>query len=229
MNKNLSLKEMLGAQVASMVSDGDVLAIGTGTTVDAAIVAIGKRVKEESLKVSGVTSSVSSARLCFEYGISILDSSYAGQLVFGFDGADAINDKKQAIKGKGGAMLKEKILASKVSKFIVVADESKLCKDLAKSCPVPVEVIPEALSRVEKELVKLGASDMNVRLGKSGESLHGPIFTEFGGNIIDVTFKVIEDGLEDEIKKITGVIESGLFLSQIDEVIIGSNSGITRI
>ena len=148
---------------------------------------------------------------------------YRGYLSWGFDGADQVTKAKWAIKGKGGAMLQEKILAKRCKEFIIIVDETKVVSELGKGCPVPVEVVPEALVLAEEGLKGAGAVEVTVRVG-SGK--HGPVITERGNIILDATFPSITEHLEGEVKSIIGVVDSGLFIGYASEVLVAGAQGI---
>ena len=217
------MKEIVAKELAKRIKDGDVIGVGTGTTVDAALVEIEKRVRAEGLRVSVVPTSYQSSWRCHEIGLSVLYPAYKGELAWGFDGADQINDQRWAIKGKGGALLQEKILAARCKKFIIIVDESKVVKKLGVGCPIPVEVIPEALVLVEKGLKEIGASELVIR---TGTGKHGPVITEKGNIIIDAQFSEIHENLEKDIKCLLGVVESGLFTHYASEVLVANASGV---
>jgi ribose 5-phosphate isomerase A len=220
------MKEKVAQEIAKRVRNGDVLGVGTGTTVDAALVAIGKRISQEGLTVSAVPTSYQSAWRCQELGIHVLYQAYQGQLSWGFDGADQVTRDRWAIKGKGGAMLQEKLVAKRCKTFTIIVDDSKVVSQLGAGCPVPVEVFPEAKAIVEDGLRQLGASELSLRAG-SGK--HGPIITEKGNIILDATFSRIEAGLEQEIKSLTGVVESGLFIGYVSEVLVADAKGVVSL
>lgn len=219
------MKEIVGREIAARVTNGDVIGVGTGSTVDAALTEIGRKVKSEGLRVSVVPSSYQSAWRCQELGLSVLYPGYRGELSWGFDGADQVTKERWAIKGKGGALLQEKILAARCKKFTIIVDESKVVPALGVGCPIPVEVIPEALAVVEQRLASLGASSFTLR---SGSGKHGPIITERGNLILDAQFSSIGATLERDIKSIVGVVESGLFIGYAAEVLVAGASGVER-
>ena len=218
------MKEIVALEIAKRVVDGDVLGVGTGTTVDAALVAIGKRVAQEGLRISIVPTSYQSAWRCQELGLTVMYPGYNGTLGWGFDGADQVTRPRWAIKGKGGAMLQEKLLAKRCAKFVVIVDESKVVDRLGEGCAIPVEVIPEGLLVAQQGLRDLGATELVIRTG-SGK--HGPVITEKGNLIVDASFRTIEQGLERDIKSLTGVVESGLFVGYISEVLVANSKGVT--
>jgi ribose 5-phosphate isomerase A len=217
------MKEIVAQAIAKRVKDGDVIGVGTGTTVDAALNAISARVRAEGLRLTVVPSSLHSAWRCQELGFTVLNPGYRGYLSWGFDGADQVNGRRWAIKGKGGAMLQEKILAKRCKSFIVIVDEQKVVTDLGVGCPVPVEVIPEALVLAEEGLRGLGATQVTLR---SGSGKHGPVITERGNIILDVSLPGVTERTEQEIKMLTGVVDSGLFIGYVSEVLVGGEKGI---
>lgn len=134
-----------------------------------------------------------------------------------FDGADEVDPQHNLIKGRGGAMFKEKLLIKSSGKSYIVIDKSKIVNKLGCNFPIPVEVFPGALNLVENEIRQLGASEITLRLAGGKD---GPIFTENGNFILDVRFRDIAPDLEQELKSITGVIESGLFIGYDVEVVV---------
>ena len=128
-----------------------------------------------------------------------------------FDGADEVDPDRNLIKGRGGAMFKEKLLIRSSGKTFIIVDI------LGSKFPIPVEVFPHALSYVEKELRRLGASEISLRPAHGKD---GPILTENGNFILDTRFHYIDASLEEQLKTITGVIESGLFINYDIEVVV---------
>jgi len=217
------MKEAVGKAIAEKVENGDLIGVGTGTTVDAALRAIKTRIEKESLSVQVVPSSLASAWTCEKIGLNVLYSGFKGKISWTFDGADEVDNDLRLIKGKGGALLQEKILAVRSNAFLVVVDESKLVSKLGENCAVPVEVVPEAVSYVEEKLLELGAVNVVVR---TGNAKHGPTITEAGNIILDAKFSDIAASLPEHIKSIVGVVEHGIFPNQATEVWIASPSGI---
>lgn len=217
------MKEIVAKEIAKRVKNGDVLGVGTGTTVDAALEAIGKRVAQEGLLVTVVPTSYQSAWRCQELGLTVMYGGYRGYLSWGFDGADQVTNERWAIKGKGGALLQEKILAKRCKHFVIIVDESKVVSQLGIGCPIPVEVIPEARLLAEDGLRSLGASELVIR---SGSGKHGPTITERGNIIIDASFPKVTADLETRVKSLVGVVESGLFIGYAHEVLVASAAGL---
>ena len=224
--KRMSMKERVAEEIAKRVKNGDVLGVGTGSTVDLALIRIGERVKAEKLTVHVVPTSYESAWDCEQRGLHVLSPGYLQELSWGFDGADEVDPELSLVKGRGGAMLKEKILAAKCKKFVVIVDDSKLVKKLGEKFPIPVEVIPEARGLVERKLKSLGAKTIELR---EGGKKHGPVITEAGNIILDCTFGSLSKNSERDIKSIVGVVESGLFIGYASEVLIGSEAGVRSL
>jgi ribose 5-phosphate isomerase A len=221
-------KDLVGREVAKRVMDGDVIGIGTGSTVRAAVKAIGERIQKEGISIAALTTSVDSSMLCAEYGIRSLDPfSERDDLRFGFDGADEVDPQGRLIKGQGGAMLREKILAARCKELVIIVDDSKLVQRLGQRFPVPIEVIPEAWFQVQQRVVRYGAD--RVELRRAGTGYGAPVISERGNLILDAEFKVagIKADAEVMLKSITGVVETGLFLNHATEVLVSSSTGVS--
>ena len=199
--ENKEAKEALAQKVLNKVKDGQTIGFGSGTTSYITAVKIGEKVQKEHLNITAVPTSNEIQKVCEHYGIKI-GNLIENELDWAFDGADEAELKnKWLIKGKGKAMFKEKlnIIASPITYILV--DNTKMVDYLGQKCKVPIEVFTQALKYVSKELEKLGAKDITYRG-----------FTENNNGILDVKFDKIEKDLEKQVKAITGVIESGLFL-----------------
>ena len=134
-----------------------------------------------------------------------------------FDGADEVDPDRNLIKGRGGALFKEKLLISSSNRTFILVDESKQVSFLGSRFPVPVEVFPMAFPYVEREIRAMGASRTQLRPAKGKD---GPVITESGNLILDAWFSNIHSSLEKEIKSVTGVIENGLFMGYDVEVMV---------
>lgn len=217
-------KELVAKELVKRLKSGETIGVGTGSTVNACLVEIGKRVVAENLSLQVVATSYESGWRCQQLGLTVLQREFRGELAWGFDGADEVDPNRWLIKGKGGAMLMEKILAAKCKQYVVVVDDSKIVDKLGVKCPVPVEVIPGAVSIVEKGLAKLGAREVIMR---RGTGIFGPVVSECGNIILDCTFDKIEADLERQIKSIVGVVESGLFIGYATEVLVAGKNGVS--
>lgn len=212
---NRNEKESVAKQIAAKVKDGDVIGVGSGSTVYVTLFAIADKIKAEHLTIEVIPSSMEISLACIQLGIpqtSLLNKKPD----WTFDGADEVDKECNLIKGRGGALFKEKLLIRNSAETYILVDSSKYVNRLGEKFPVPVEVFPSALSYVENELRTLGAENVELRMAKGKD---GPIFTENGNLLLDARFHRIENNLEERIKAITGVIESGLFIGYNVQVI----------
>ncbi len=210
-------------EAVKLVEDGMVLGIGSGSTVELFLKELGKRIRSEELEIYGVPSSYQSHIVAVENGIKVVDLIQFPELDLCIDGADQIDSSLNCIKGGGGALTREKIVASASKRFVIIADESKLVEKL--SMPVPVEVMAFAYGFVAKEIEKIGGS-CNLRIG-SGKV--GPVVSDNGNFIVDCDFGIVENPKELEVKLnlIPGVVENGIFCSSmVDRVIVGTEDGV---
>jgi ribose 5-phosphate isomerase A len=216
---NRAAKEEVGRRVAGNVEDRQVIGVGSGSTALVAIQAIADRIRREGLRISAICTSAEVTLACAAAGIpvtSLLDR----RPDWYFDGADEVDAARNMIKGRGGAMYMEKILMRSAAKTYILVDQSKLVSRLGEKFPVPIEVLPVALHLVERELVRLGVVDMALRPAGGKD---GPVISEHGNLILDVRFREIHQSLETEIKAITGVIESGLFMGYPVELLVAGS------
>ena len=207
------------------VEDGMRLGIGTGSTAEEFVRLLAEKV-HEGLKVEGVPTSERTARLCVELGIPLKSLDELPELDLTIDGADEVDENLTLIKGGGGALLREKIVAAASGRMIVIADESKLVETLG-AFPLPIEVNPfgEAATRIaiERVAAKLGLSG-ELKLRKSGDDT---FMTDGGHHIFDASFGRIPDAeaLSRELNSIPGVVEHGLFIHMASFAIIAGPAG----
>ena len=186
---NKASKELVAQEIAGLAKDGDVIGAGSGSTVYLTLFALAQRVKQESLHIEIIPASAEISMTCIQLGLP-QTTLWNKRPDWTFDGADEVDPHNNLIKGRGGAMFKEKLLIKSSGKTYIIVDESKLVSKLGSKYPIPVEVFPHALSHVE----------------------NGPVFTESGNFILDIHLSNIVSDLEQKLKAITGVIESGLFI-----------------
>jgi ribose 5-phosphate isomerase A len=213
---NKQAKQRVADKIADKVKDGDVLGVGSGSTVYMALFAIAKKIKAEQLNIKAIPTSIEISMACSNLGIP-LTNLLENKPDWLFDGADEVNPDHSLIKGRGGAMFKEKLLISSSPLNYIIVDETKLVTNLGTNFPIPIEVFPTALLHVEERLKELGADRITLRPAKGKD---GPIISENGNLIVDARFYEIDDDLEVKIKSITGVIESGLFIKYNVEVLV---------
>jgi len=210
------------------VESGSVVGLGSGSTAAHAIRILGARLRSGALKdVLGIPTSFQAAAAAVEASVPLttLDEHPAPDLAI--DGADQIDGELNLIKGGGGALLREKVVASASRCYIIVADGTKLTSRLGEGCRLPVEVFPFALRPVLRRIRELGA-EASVR---SGGGKVGPVVTDNGNLLIDADFGPISKPgwLETELKSIPGIVETGLFLNYADTAYIGTEEDIRQL
>jgi ribose 5-phosphate isomerase A len=213
---NREAKQKVALKIAEKVKDGDVIGVGSGSTSFLALIAIAEKVKAEKLNVKAIATSVELSMACSKLGVP-LTTLFENRPDWLFDGADEVDPNRSLIKGRGGAMFKEKLMMASSAKSYIIIDESKLVDKLCTKFPVPIEVFPAALLYAEEKLKQIGARDITLRPAKGKD---GPVITENGNLIVDAMFDEIPADLEIKIKSITGVIESGLFMGFDIEVLV---------
>ena len=215
-NRLESLKRRAAERAVEFVNDGDIVGIGTGSTVLYAIQALGKRV-ERGDQIIGVPTSKQSEKLARDLNIPIRQLNEVASIDLVIDGADEIDADFNMIKGGGGALTREKLVALSSRRHVIVVDETKIVSRLGKKYRLPVEVLSFAWRYCQNCLLRLGCS---VHLRTRGEVVFE---TDNGNYILDCDFDGVEDAAETErrIKLIPGVIESGLFIGLADTLVIG--------
>lgn len=221
MGKQLNLKEMVGIKAASYVTDGMTVGLGTGSTAYYMIEELGRRVKEENLKIVGVPTSYASKKQAEALNIPVKTIDQVNYVDLTIDGADEISQDFHGIKGGGAALLFEKVVATYSKEIIWIVDESKMVDKLGRF-PLPVEVIPYG----QDQLFRL-FQEKNYHPSFRMESEEVLKQTDSGNSIIDLQLDCIDDpiALANELDSLVGVVEHGLFLSMVDRVIIGKESG----
>ncbi|TWR30600.1 ribose 5-phosphate isomerase A [Mucilaginibacter pallidiroseus] len=213
-------KQKVASLIAQKVKDGDVLGVGSGSTVYIALLAIAERIKAEKLNVLAIPTSLEITMFCAKLGIPTT-TLFEHQPDWLFDGADEVDPQNNLIKGRGGAMFKEKLLIASSPVSYIIVDESKIVDKIGTHFPIPVEVFPQALLLAEASLRKLGATEIKLRPAAGKD---GPVITENNNLILDCRFSEVNHTLERDIKAITGVIESGLFWGYNLEILKASNA-----
>jgi ribose 5-phosphate isomerase A len=217
-------KALVGRRAAEMVEDGMAVGLGTGSTSVMFIKALGARV-QAGLKIRCVASSDASEALGRSLGMEVVSLAELPALDVYIDGADEVGPGLSLIKGGGGALLREKIVASAAERFICVVDQSKIVEKLGRF-PLPVEVVKMALPLVERRLVELGLNP-SLRRHKDG-SLY---LTDEQNYILDCACGRIEEPEETaaEIRSIVGVVEHGLFLGMASVALVAGDEGVTEL
>jgi ribose 5-phosphate isomerase A len=217
-------KEAAGRAAAKLVRDGDIVGLGTGSTAYFAVLALGERVKS-GLKIIGIPTSAHTSDLARSVGIPLTTLDEHPEIDITIDGADEVDPRLNLIKGGGGALTREKVIAFASKKMVVVADSSKVVEALGKF-PLPVEVISFARTVVERKIVSLGASP-KLRAAADG-SLY---LTDNGNPILDCSFGEIHDppALALTLSNIPGLVEHGLFVGLAKSVLVGRGDRVEEL
>ena len=220
---NVDPKKLAAEKAVEYVNDGMLIGLGTGTTAYWAIQKIGAMVKE-GLKIKAVSSSDHSASLAKQLNIPLVDINSIHGIDITIDGADEVDPKKNLIKGGGGALLREKILAINTKQYIIVVDESKMVNQLGKF-PLPVEIVRFASKLTMKKIERLGC-ELTLRMKEGKEFI-----TDNGNLIADCKFGSIQnvDTLNQQLHAIAGVVETGLFVNFSPVIVVGHSTGNVQV
>jgi len=220
----MTAKQAAGEKAAEWVKDGMIVGLGTGSTARWAIAKIGELVAD-GIKIQAVPTSVQSATQAKDLGIPLVELNAVDRIDVTIDGADEIDPQFDMIKGGGGALLREKLVAAASDVEVIVADPSKTVEVLGRKFLLPVEVVPFGWRRVERRLRELGGVPaLRQTDGK-------PYETDNGNVILDAKFEEIADpaSLEQALNMIPGVVENGLFVELAHVLIVGHDDGTTEV
>ncbi len=213
-------KQAAGRAAAELVEDGMRLGLGTGSTVAYFLDALAER----ELEVAGVPTSEATATRCRELGIGLLGLDEVEHLDLVVDGADELTPSLDLTKGGGGALLREKVVASMGERMVVIATPDKVVERLGASFPLPLEVVEFAIPEVRRRVLALGAMEVEVRGG-------GRYRTDNGNAILDVVFP---EGIADpavldvQLALVPGIAEHGLFIDLATTALLGTETGVER-
>ncbi len=220
-------KQTAGIAGAQLVEDGMIVGLGTGSTAAYAILEIGRRVREEDLKIQGTATSFAAQKLAEQNDIPLTSLDHIRTIDIALDGADEVAPDFSLIKGRGAAHTREKVVESLATRFVVLVDESKIVDRLTTRMPVPVEVLPMALRPVMTKLRGFGATP-ELRLGSNKD---GPVVSDQGLWILDAYFEeeINPRELSTQIKNLPGVLDHGLFCDMATDVYVGKENGELEI
>jgi ribose 5-phosphate isomerase A len=221
-------KRKAASEAVKHVKEDFIVGLGSGSTAAYAIEELGERIKRENLNIRGIPTSYQAFLLAVKHKIAITTLEEHSIINLAIDGADQIDANLDLIKGMGGAFAREKIVASASKRNIIIADESKKVKVLgANDQPVPVEVLPFAISLVKRRIEGINGKPIL----REGKGKVGPVITDNGNVVIDAVFGCIDNAaeLEKKLKMIPGVVETGLFVGLADTVYIATSSSVEKI
>ena len=215
------MKKAVADAAIKDVKNGMVVGLGSGSTAALMIKSLANEIRSGQLQnIKGVATSFQSEVLALELNIPLIDLASVSQIDLAIDGADEVDPKFQLIKGGGACHVREKLVASKANRLLIVVDETKLVQNLNKSFPLPVEVLPNAWKQVQEVISEMkGSSSLRMATKKAG-----PVVTDQGNLILDVLFN---DGIKNpqeielSLNNIPGVLENGLFVDLTDKVLVG--------
>ena len=216
-----TLKKAAGIEAARLIENGMIAGLGTGSTVKFLVDELGRRVKDEGLEFTGVTTSRRTQEQAEGYGIKIVDVDDVDHIDVTIDGADEVDSNFNGIKGGGAALLWEKIVATNSNKIVWIVDESKVVNTIG-AFPLPVEVIPFGAGHVIKKFESRGYKP-TLRLDANGKEVR----TDENNFVVDLHLDLIEhpQALAEDLITTVGVVEHGLFLNMVDTVIVGNPDG----
>lgn len=217
----MALKRLVAKEAATLVKPGMIVGIGTGSTACMAIEEIGKLKHKD---VQAVVTSFQARVMARQFGVKTVDLNDVNHIDLAIDGADEVDANMNLIKGGGAAHTLEKVVDSLAKETVIIVDQTKIVSKLGLAFPLPVEVLPAAISPVLRNLVALGGIPMI----RDGVNKDGPIMTDLGNMVVDVKFpNGIDDAaaMEKAINNIAGVVENGLFVNITQKVLVAVQSG----
>jgi ribose 5-phosphate isomerase A len=221
-------KKKAALKAIEHVKDTFTIGLGSGSTAAYAIAELGKKAERERLRILAVPTSYQAFMLAVENGIQITTLNEHPALDLTIDGADQIDRNLNLIKGMGGALTREKIVASASEKVIIIADETKKVSTLGeKNHPVPLEVMQFAIAPVMRKIGEIGGRPAL----REGKGKVGPVTTDNGNILIDAYFGPIHEPAEIEakLKSVPGIVETGLFVQMADVIYLGTRSNVEKI
>jgi len=216
-------KRLVGTRAVDFVQSGMRLGIGTGSTVYWFIKALAERVHREGLSIQGIATSEGSAQLCRSLGLTMVSLNHAGHLDLAVDGADEVDPQGCLIKGGGGALVRERLVARAAERFLVIVDQSKVVDRLGRF-PLPIEVVPFGWRTTADHIAALGAEPI-LRVHEKD-----PFVSDNGNYILDAKWEAISDpqGLYRSIKLIAGVVDAGIFSEFTPTVLVADDTQVDQ-
>lgn len=214
---NPDQKQQVAKRLAKRLKNGDVVGVGSGSTSFLAIKELTHKREKDGFNFSAIPSSIEMELICSALNIPTI-SLLAKTPDWSFDGADEVDEDGNMIKGRGGAMLREKMLIKASPEVYIVIDHSKRVKRLGQNFPVPIEIHPNAINIVIKALEQ--EKNVTNTLLRQAIAKDGPVITEDGNLILDVKLNTISTNTEDRLKSIVGVVETGLFIGYKPNIIL---------
>ncbi|KUP09750.1 ribose 5-phosphate isomerase [Bacillus coahuilensis m2-6] len=217
-------KQQCAKKAMDYIKDGMVIGLGGGSTIKHLIGYIARSDKEVKI----ITPSFETRQHCIEAGLRVLSTSDVGEVSVAFDGCDQVDEQFHALKSGGGIHTEEKLIASMANDYILLVDDSKYVPTLTYDHPVVLEVLPQALAFVKRQLESFSTLGGALRMSKDRD---GAVLTENGNYLIDVRFPPQENsrGLEQSLKGLPGVVEVSLFTAVVSKVLVATDNGVREV
>lgn len=218
-----NLRKLCAEKAMEYIKNNTVIGLGAGRNIACLIELLSKTVKN-SLKIKVVTPSDNTRSLCLENGIEVIPAGFIENVDVAFDGCGEVDENFYASKGGGGVFTKEKLIGSMSKEYILLVDEQKLTSTLSCKFPVSLEIIKDSLGYVSRKVRELGGYPA-VRTSNNKD---GYVITDDGNLLLDVKFEDITDfkKLNEDLNKITGVIETSIFTKEVTQIIIAGENGV---
>lgn len=214
---NYEAKKTVAERLANRLRHNEIVGVGSGSTSFLTLQALHTRATNEDLHFMAIPTSIEVARACAAWGVSTTEL-YKDRPDWSFDGADEVDPDRRLIKGRGGALFREKILMAASPEPYIVVDQTKIVDQLGSRHPIPVEVDPFAVTYVTDELA--GYSNITKAVVRTGQGKDGPVITERGNVIMDLTCSSVPNDFHPSIKLLPGVVETGIFQNYKFELIV---------
>ncbi|MDP1666725.1 MAG: ribose-5-phosphate isomerase RpiA [Methylobacter sp.] len=217
-------KELIAKHAADQVADGMLVGLGTGSTANCFIEELAHRSREQGLKVTAVSSSITSAIKAQQLGLPVLGFDQVSHIDLYVDGADEVSPELALLKGQGADLVREKLLATASKQFLVLVESNKLVERIGQHFAIPIEVMPFAWQLVKKQLeAKGGHGDLRQNANKNGFAI-----SSYGSLLLDMSFDAHIDAetLNDTLNSIPGIVEHGIFYALATTVLIGVNGQV---
>ncbi|MEY8356015.1 ribose 5-phosphate isomerase A [Lachnospiraceae bacterium 54-53] len=225
--KEEDLRKLCAEKAMDYIKDNTVIGLGAGRNIACLIELLRKAIAENGLNIKVVTPSDNTRNICIQYGIEVLPICCVEDVDVAFDGCGEVDENFYASKGGGGVFTKEKLIGSMAEEYILLIDEQKLKKELSPEQPFSLEILKDSLGYVSKTIKKIGGSPM----ARTSNNKNGYLITDDGNLILDVIFYNIGNWKEtnDNLKRISGVIETSVFTEEVTRLIIAGENGIRVI
>jgi ribose 5-phosphate isomerase A len=217
--------DALAEAAVAPIQSGMIVGLGTGRTASRGVLALAERVREDRLDIRCVPTSHATETLARAQGLSLIDFTLVEKVDYLFDGADEVDPNLRMVKGAGGAIIRERIVAHASQRRVFMVDESKLVARLGQRCSLPLAVMAFGLTSIRAELRSIGLN------GVVRRTMDGQFFlTDNGSLIVDATLEERDlDDLAFSLDSIPGVVEHGLFLTEADEILVQTKSGVRKL